>query len=139
MAGLSSPPGRNVGALCHRSRADQTLETVIEKIAALNVAAKSLGCELPALFMSLSFLSLSPIPALKLTDNGLVDAAKMELTNLFVVQRGIGPGSARAARLGRHSWRTAIVSQRPTSAAATTGIRQRVAATESKVTVTKGS
>ena len=33
--------------------------------------------------MSLSFLSLSPIPALKLTDQGLIDAVKMELTSLF--------------------------------------------------------
>lgn len=62
---------------------DQPLETVIEKIAALNAAAQSLGCRLPAPFMSLSFLSLSPIPALKLTDQGLVDAVKMELTSLF--------------------------------------------------------
>ncbi|MDQ3199317.1 MAG: adenine deaminase [Verrucomicrobiota bacterium] len=62
---------------------DQPLEIVIEKIAALNAAAKSLGCGLPAPFMSLSFLSLSPIPALKLTDQGLVDAVKMELTSLF--------------------------------------------------------
>ena len=61
---------------------DQPLETVIEKIAALNAAAKSLGCDLPAPFMSLSFLSLSPIPALKLTDQGLVDAVTMTLTRL---------------------------------------------------------
>ena len=62
---------------------DQPLEIVIEKIAALNAAAKSLGCALPAPFMSLSFLSLSPIPALKLTDQGLVDATRLELINLF--------------------------------------------------------
>jgi adenine deaminase len=62
---------------------DQPLETVIEKIAALNAAAKSLGCALPAPFMSLSFLSLSPIPALKLTDQGLVDAVHLQLTSLF--------------------------------------------------------
>jgi len=62
---------------------DQPLEVVIEKIAALNAAAKSLGCALPAPFMSLSFLSLSPIPALKLTDQGLVDAVQMKLTSLF--------------------------------------------------------
>ena len=61
---------------------DQPLETVIEKIAALNSAAKKLGCDLPAPFMSLSFLSLSPIPELKLTDQGLVDAIKLELTTL---------------------------------------------------------
>ena len=62
---------------------DQPLEGVIEKIAALNAAAKSLGTALPAPFMSLSFLSLSPIPALKLTDQGLVDAVNMKLTSLF--------------------------------------------------------
>ena len=62
---------------------DQPLEIVMEKIAALNAAATSLGCELPAPFMSLSFLSLSPIPALKLTDQGLVDAVNMKLTSLF--------------------------------------------------------
>jgi adenine deaminase len=62
---------------------DQPLEVVMEKIAALNAAANSLGCTLPAPFMSLSFLSLSPIPALKLTDQGLVDAVQMKLTSLF--------------------------------------------------------
>ena len=62
---------------------DQPLEIVMEKIAALNAAAKSLGCALAAPFMSLSFLSLSPIPALKLTDQGLVDAVNMKLTSLF--------------------------------------------------------
>ncbi|MDQ3115959.1 MAG: adenine deaminase, partial [Verrucomicrobiota bacterium] len=62
---------------------DQPLASVIEKIAALNAAAHSLGCDLPAPFMSLSFLSLSPIPALKLTDQGLVDAVEMKLTSLF--------------------------------------------------------
>ena len=68
---------------------DQPLEVVIEKIAALNAAAKSLGCDLPAPFMSLSFLSLSPIPALKLTDQGLVDAVNMKLTSLFEDQEAL--------------------------------------------------
>jgi adenine deaminase len=62
---------------------DQSLETVIEKIAALNSAAKKMGCNLPAPFMSLSFLSLSPIPELKLTDQGLVDAINLKLTTLI--------------------------------------------------------
>ncbi|MGI9089324.1 MAG: adenine deaminase [Chthoniobacterales bacterium] len=62
---------------------DRPLAEVVEKIRALNAAAKNLGSNLPAPFMSLSFLSLSPIPALKLTDQGLVDAVKMELTSLF--------------------------------------------------------
>lgn len=34
--------------------------------------------------MTLSFLSLSPIPALKLTDQGLIDATKLQKTKLFV-------------------------------------------------------
>ncbi|MCA1659059.1 MAG: adenine deaminase, partial [Verrucomicrobiaceae bacterium] len=58
---------------------DQPLEIVIDKIAALNAAAARLGCQLDAPFMSLSFLSLSPIPALKLTDQGLVDAVNLKL------------------------------------------------------------
>jgi adenine deaminase len=62
---------------------DQPLEIVMERIATLNAAAHSLGCKLAAPFMSLSFLSLSPIPALKLTDQGLVDAVNMKLTSLF--------------------------------------------------------
>ena len=63
---------------------DRPLPEVVEKIEALKAAAARLGCALPAPFMSLSFLSLSPIPALKLTDQGLVDAVNMKLTSLFV-------------------------------------------------------
>ena len=62
---------------------DRPLPEVVEKIEALKAAAAQLGCSLPAPFMSLSFLSLSPIPALKLTDQGLVDAVNMKLTSLF--------------------------------------------------------
>jgi adenine deaminase len=62
---------------------DQPLESVIEKIVELKAAAMRLGCALDAPFMSLSFLSLSPIPALKLTDQGLVDAVNLKLTTLI--------------------------------------------------------
>src|SRR5205807_2508669 len=62
---------------------DQPLEIVIQKIAELKVAATRLGSALDAPFMSLSFLSLSPIPALKLTDQGLVDAVNLKLTTLI--------------------------------------------------------
>jgi adenine deaminase len=34
--------------------------------------------------MTLSFVSLSPIPELKLTDQGLIDAGKLRKTRLFV-------------------------------------------------------
>ena len=63
---------------------DRPLKEVIGRIAALNAAARALGCRLDAPFMALSFLSLSPIPALKLTDQGLVDARNMRRTSLFV-------------------------------------------------------
>ena len=63
---------------------DRPLDEVIRGIAALNAAARALGCELDAPLMTLSFLSLSPIPELRLTDQGLIDSAKMQRTNLFV-------------------------------------------------------
>ena len=62
---------------------DQPLESVMAKIVELKAAATRHGCALDAPFMSLSFLSLSPIPALKLTDQGLVDAVNLKLTTLI--------------------------------------------------------
>jgi adenine deaminase len=62
---------------------DRPLKEVIERIADLNKAARAMGCELEAPFMTLSFLSLSPIPELRLTDQGLIDAVKMRPTTLF--------------------------------------------------------
>lgn len=63
---------------------DLPLDDVITSMDALNAAAQSMGCLLPAPFMTLSFLALSPIPSLKLTDQGLIDATKMVHTTLFV-------------------------------------------------------
>ena len=63
---------------------DRPLDEVIERIAALNAAARAMGCDLDAPFMTLSFLSLSPIPELKLTDQGLIDTVQMRPTKLFV-------------------------------------------------------
>jgi adenine deaminase len=62
---------------------DQPLETVIDKIAELNAAAARLGSKLDAPFMTLSFLSLSPIPELKLTDQGLVDSVNLKLVTVI--------------------------------------------------------
>jgi adenine deaminase len=62
---------------------DLPLEEVIQRIAGLNAAAAQLGCDLEAPFMTLSFLSLSPIPELKLTDQGLIDAVNLRTTSLF--------------------------------------------------------
>lgn len=63
---------------------DRPLGEVMRRIDELNHAARRLGCDLAAPFMTLSFLSLSPIPALKLTDQGLIDAVAMRKTSLFV-------------------------------------------------------
>jgi adenine deaminase len=63
---------------------DQPLDEVIRRIDGLNAAARALGCELAAPFMALSFLSLSPIPELKLTDQGLIDSVNLRKTRLFV-------------------------------------------------------
>jgi adenine deaminase len=62
---------------------DRPLDEVISRIAGLNAAAQAMGCELDAPFMTLSFLSLSPIPELKLTDQGLIDTVRMRPTTLF--------------------------------------------------------
>ncbi len=63
---------------------DQPLAKAMKLIDDLNAAARALGCDLAAPFMALSFLALSPIPSLKLTDQGLIDAGKLEKTSLFV-------------------------------------------------------
>jgi adenine deaminase len=63
---------------------DQPLAKAMKLIDDLNAAAQALGCDLAAPFMTLSFLALSPIPELKLTDQGLIDAVKLKKTSLFV-------------------------------------------------------
>jgi adenine deaminase len=52
---------------------DQNAESVISALKKMNQAAWSLGCQLPAPFMSLSFISLPTVPELGLTDMGLID------------------------------------------------------------------
>jgi adenine deaminase len=52
---------------------DLPFETVAARLEQVEHAAMSLGCQTPRPFMSLSFLALSVIPSLKLTDRGLVD------------------------------------------------------------------
>ncbi len=63
---------------------DHPLAKAMKLIDDLNAAAHALGCDLAAPFMTLSFLALSPIPSLKLTDQGLIDTGKLEKTSLFV-------------------------------------------------------
>jgi adenine deaminase len=62
---------------------DKPLAKAMKAIDDLNAAARALGCDLDAPFMTLSFLALSPIPELKLTDQGLIDALHLQKTGLF--------------------------------------------------------
>ncbi len=52
---------------------DEPPKRVIEMLEEINAIAHSLGCMLPAPFMTLSFISLPTVPELGLTDKGLVD------------------------------------------------------------------
>jgi adenine deaminase len=53
----------------------EPLEAVVERVGELDRAARDLGCAVEAPYSILSFLPLSVIPELRLTDRGLVDAA----------------------------------------------------------------
>ena len=61
-----------------------TLSEVVAGLKKVVRAAKRLGSSLDDPFMTMSFLALPVIPALKLTDKGLVDVDAFELTSLFV-------------------------------------------------------
>jgi len=63
---------------------DQPVETVRFQMDNLTRAARSLGTSLPDPLMTLSFLPLEVIPALKLTDQGLVDVEQFAFVPLFV-------------------------------------------------------
>ncbi|HYZ77459.1 MAG TPA: adenine deaminase [Gaiellaceae bacterium] len=62
--------------------ADAPLAEVIEKSLACNDAARALGWSGATPFLTLSFLALSVIPSLKITDRGLVDVDRFELVPL---------------------------------------------------------
>jgi adenine deaminase len=57
-------------------------EAVAARLSALEALLRELGVAVPAPFVTLSFLALSVIPALKLTDRGLVDVARGEVVPL---------------------------------------------------------
>ena len=101
----TSPPRRTVSArsVAARwpSRTDEVLAEVpcpiggllsdlpVEEVAASvgrmeEVAREALGATLPSPFMAMSFMALSVVPELKLTDRGLVDVNRFELVPLEV-------------------------------------------------------
>lgn len=58
---------------------DQPFEAVHDALVALRDAAKGLGVVLGEPFLQLAFLALPVIPALKITDRGMVDVIKFEI------------------------------------------------------------
>lgn len=55
---------------------EEGMERVNEDLAGVRRAARALGCGLAAPFMTLSFVSLPTVPALGITDHGLVDVVE---------------------------------------------------------------
>jgi adenine deaminase len=58
---------------------EETAEQVVESLDHLHAIVRELGSTLAAPFMTLSFLALSVIPALKISDQGLVDVERFAL------------------------------------------------------------
>jgi adenine deaminase len=63
---------------------DQPLAVVYERLSSMEHRLAAMGVTMTAPFMSMSFLALSVIPELKITDRGLVDVARFELVPLGV-------------------------------------------------------
>jgi adenine deaminase len=63
---------------------DQPLAFVHERLRSMERRLAAMGVTLAAPFMTLSFLALSVIPELKITDRGLVDVARFELVPLGI-------------------------------------------------------
>ena len=64
---------------------DRSVEEVAASVGAMeNAAREALGATLPSPFMAMSFMALSVVPELKLTDRGLVDVNRFELVPLEV-------------------------------------------------------
>jgi len=57
----------------------EPFEAVRDRLTDLRAAARSLGVTLEEPFLQLAFLALPVIPALKITDRGMVDVTKFEI------------------------------------------------------------
>ncbi|MCX5794581.1 MAG: adenine deaminase [Elusimicrobia bacterium] len=63
---------------------DRSSEFVREKLHRLIAAAHSMGSRLKDPYMAMSFLTLPPIPELKITDRGIIDAVNFKVVSLFI-------------------------------------------------------
>ncbi|MGB7533264.1 MAG: adenine deaminase [Halobacteriota archaeon] len=62
---------------------DKGLDYVAKKQKEMEDKISEMGCKLQAPFISISFLALPVIPALKITDKGLVDVENRKIVNVF--------------------------------------------------------
>jgi adenine deaminase len=63
---------------------DAPVEEVVARLEACHERLREQGVQGAAPFMTLSFLALSVIPALKITDRGLIDVERFEIVGLGV-------------------------------------------------------
>ncbi|MDR7523397.1 MAG: adenine deaminase [Armatimonadota bacterium] len=85
--GLAAVAGRETVALplpVAGLMSRQPAAAVAEQMRALDQAASRMGCTLAHPFMTLSFMALSVVPELKLTDRGLLDVRRFQIVPLFV-------------------------------------------------------
>ncbi|MFX1509496.1 MAG: adenine deaminase [Promethearchaeota archaeon] len=83
MGGITAVNGRKILATLPLPIAgvitDEPVQKVAQKLQSVRKAAHDLGCSLEHPFLTLSFMALPVIPALKITDKGLVDAKEMKI------------------------------------------------------------
>jgi adenine deaminase len=63
---------------------DEPVDKVVERLDALHDSLADMGVKISAPFTTLSFLTLSVIPALKITDHGLIDVDRFEIVPLEI-------------------------------------------------------
>jgi adenine deaminase len=63
---------------------DRPVEEVAAAVQGIEAAARRLGATINAPFMTMSFMALSVVPELKITDRGLIDTVRFELVPLEV-------------------------------------------------------
>ena len=76
---------------------DLPVSEVVSRLRGVEKAARDLGCVMNHPFMTLSFMCLSVLPELKLTDRGLVDATTNRIVGLFE-EAAVAPPAVAAVR-----------------------------------------
>ena len=62
---------------------DRPINEVVDGLTKVVDSAHEMGCQLEGPFATLSFMALTPIPELKLTDQGLFDSVNFKFVSLF--------------------------------------------------------